>query len=170
MMPMTEATGAATVGRWFELSQFLYQEAALLDARDWDGWGRLFTSEGRYWVPAARDQRDWINHVSLVNDTSLLRGIRVARLKNGDAASLHGSPDSSHLVSNIVIAEAEEARGRYIVHSRFVVAQYASWGRHTFHGGYTHELVRESGEIRISLKRVDLVDASGPLGDILTIL
>lgn len=36
--------------------------------------------------------------------------------------------------------------------------------------GRWFELVRESGEIRISLKRVDLVDASGPLGDILTIL
>jgi 3-phenylpropionate/cinnamic acid dioxygenase small subunit len=167
---MPEAPGPATFERWFELSQFLYREAALLDARDWDAWGGLFTAEGRYWIPATREQSDWVNHVSLVNDNSLLRSIRLSRLKNGEAASLHGNPDSSHLVSNIVIAEADEARGRYIVCSRFVVAQYAGWGRHTFHGGYTHELVRESGEIRICVKRVDLVDASGPLGDILTIL
>ena len=27
---------------YFALSQFLYDEAALLDARDWDSWERLF--------------------------------------------------------------------------------------------------------------------------------
>ena len=163
-------SGADAVATWFEVSQFLYQEAALIDARDWDAWGRLFAADGRYWMPAARDQRDWVSHVSLVNDNALLREIRLNRLKGGDAASLQGSPNSSHLVSNIVIADADEARRRYVVHSRFVVAQYASWGRHTFHGGYVHELVRENDGLRICLKRVDLVDVSGPLGDILTIL
>ena len=38
---------------YFALSQFLYDEAALLDARDWDRWGQLFHPEGTYWVPAA---------------------------------------------------------------------------------------------------------------------
>jgi hypothetical protein len=52
-----------------------------------------------------------------------------------------------------------------------VVAQYASWGTSTFQGGYTHELLREpDGGFKIVLKRVDLVDVDGPLGDILTIL
>jgi 3-phenylpropionate/cinnamic acid dioxygenase small subunit len=156
---------------WFEVSQFLYHEAALLDARDWDGWGRLFTAEGRYWIPAAREQSDWVNHVSLVNDNALLREIRLSRLKSGDAASLQvAAPNSSHLVSNIVVTSADEPAGRYTARSRFVVAQYASWGTHTFHGSYTHELVREEGKIRIALQRVDLVDVDGPLGDILTIL
>jgi 3-phenylpropionate/cinnamic acid dioxygenase small subunit len=155
----------------FALSQFLYHEAALLDARDWDGWGALFTPEGRYWVPAARDQDDWVNHVSLVNDNALLREIRLGRLKNGDASSLQGRPASSHLVSNIVIATADESAGHYTTRSRFVVAQYASWGMSTFHGAYTHELMRESnGAFRIALKRVDLVNVDGPLGDVLTIL
>ena len=155
---------------YFALSQFLYLEAALLDARDWDGWGRLFTAQGRYWMPAARGQVDSVNHVSLVNDNALLREIRLGRLKNADAASLQGPVNSSHLVSNIRVAAADEPTGRYTLHSRFVVAQYASWGTSTFQGGYTHELIHEAGELRISLKRIDLVDVGGPLGDILTIL
>jgi benzoate/toluate 1,2-dioxygenase beta subunit len=155
---------------YFALSQFLYREAALLDARDWDGWGKLFSAEGRYWIPAARGQVDSVNHVSLANDNTLLREIRLGRLKSSDAASLQGPVNSSHLVSNILVAAADEPSGRYTLHSRFVVAQYASWGTSTFHGGYTHELVREGGELRISLKRIDLVDVDGPLGDILTIL
>jgi benzoate/toluate 1,2-dioxygenase beta subunit len=155
---------------YFELSQFLYREAALLDARDWTGWGRLFTPDGRYWMPAARDQSDPVNHVSLVNDNALLREIRLARLQSSDAASLQGKPNSSHLVSNILVTAADESEGRYTLDSRFVVAQFASWGTRTFHGGYTHELAREAGSLRIALKRVDLVDVDGPLGDILTLL
>ena len=155
---------------YFELSQFLYREAALLDARDWTGWGRLFTPDGRYWMPAARDQSDPVNHVSLVNDNALLREIRLARLQSSDAASLQGKPNSSHLVSNILVTAADEPAGHYTLDSRFVVAQFASWGTRTFHGRYTHELAREAGSLRIALKRVDLVDVDGPLGDILTIL
>jgi hypothetical protein len=52
-----------------------------------------------------------------------------------------------------------------------VVAQFANWGTSTFHGSYTHELLRDVDEgLRISLKRVDLVNVDGPLGDVLTIL
>jgi 3-phenylpropionate/cinnamic acid dioxygenase small subunit len=155
---------------YFELSQFLYHEAALLDARDWTSWGRLFTPDGRYWIPAARDQSDPVNHVSLVNDNALLREIRLGRLQSSDAASLQGKPNSSHLVSNILVTAADEPAGHYTLDSRFVVAQFASWGTRTFHGRYTHELAREAGALRIALKRVDLVDVDGPQGDILTIL
>lgn len=156
---------------YFPLAQFLYREAALLDARDWDSWGKLFAPDGTYWVPATRDQIDPLDHVSLINDDAMLREIRLRRLKNGDAASLQARPASSHLVSNIIVAAANEPRGSYTLHSRFVVAQSASWGTSTFHGSYLHELVRDAaGELKIALKRVDLVDVDGPLGDILTIL
>lgn len=168
-MNPTAMTPTATA-TWLELSQFLYREAALLDARDWDGWGKLFTRDGRYWVPAARGQSDWVNHVSLVNDTGLLREIRLDRLKSAEAPSLRPLRASSHFVSNIAVVSPEEPSGPYVVRSRFIVAQHAAWGTHSFHGDYTHELVRQEGELRIALKRVDLVDVDGPLGDILTLL
>ena len=156
---------------YFALSQFLYEEAALLDARDWDGWGRLFLPESTYWVPAARDQTGSVEHVSLVNDNALLRQVRIGRLKNGDATSLQGRPNSSHLISNIRVTAIDDLRGQYTLRSCFVVAQFASWGTSTFHGGYTHELLRDGdGALRIALKRVDLVNVDGPLGDVLTIL
>lgn len=156
---------------YFALSQFLYREAALLDERDWDAWQALYAADARYWVPAARGQSDGVDHVSLVNDNAILRQIRVQRLKNGDAASLQSGPATSHLVSNIVVLESDDLRGHYTVKSRFVVTQFADWGISNFYGDYTHELVRgATGDFKIALKRVDLVNASGPLGDILTIL
>ena len=39
---MTPLHGPISPPLYFALSQFLYDEAALLDARDWDGWGQLF--------------------------------------------------------------------------------------------------------------------------------
>ena len=168
---MTPLHGPISPPLYFALSQFLYDEAALLDARDWDGWGQLFLPEGTYWVPATRGQTDSLNHVSLVNDNASLREIRLGRLKNGDATSLQGRPNSSHLVSNISVTAADDQRGHYTLRSCFVVAQFTSWGTSTFHGGYTHELLRDiDGTLRISLKRVDLVNVDGPLGDVLTIL
>ena len=168
MPPLHEPISPAL---YFALSQFLYDEAALLDARDWGSWERLFLPEGVYWVPAARDQTDPVHHVSLVNDNALLRQVRIGRLKNGDATSLQGKSNSSHLISNIRVTAADDLRGQYTLRSCFVVAQFASWGTSTFHGGYTHELLRDGdGVFRIALKRVDLVNVDGPLGDVLTIL
>jgi len=168
-MSMSE-TPASAAALHFELSQFLYREAALLDAQEWDAWGALFTSDGVYWVPAARDQVDAVHHVSLIHENALLREIRLNRLKKQEASSL-ASLSSSHLVSNVIVATADHATGRYTVHSRFVVAQHASWGTSAFHGGYTHELARDaSGELKIRLKRVDLVNVAAPLGDVLTLL
>ena len=168
---MNSLHGPISPTLYFALSQFLYDEAALLDGRDWDRWERLFLPEGMYWIPAARGQIDSLNHVSLVNDNALLREVRLGRLKNGDATSLRGKPNSSHLVSNISVTAADDLRGQYTLRSCFVVAQFANWGTSTFHGSYTHELLRDAdGALRISLKRVDLVNVDGPLGDVLTIL
>lgn len=152
------------------LAQFLYREAALLDDGEWDSWGKLFTADGIYWVPAARDQSDPINDVSLIYDNALLRAIRLDRLKNAEASSLQGRPNSSRVVSNIMVLDSDDAKGRYVVRSRFVVAQYARWGTHTFHGSYTHEIRPQEGELRMALKRVDLVNVEGPLGDIVVLL
>ena len=162
---------SAAAAMYFPLSQFLYREAALLDARDWDAWGKLFAPDGIYWVPATRGQTDSVNQVSLVNDNALLREIRLGRLKNEDTSSLQGMPNSSHLVSNIMLVAIDATAGHYTLQSRFVVAQYASWGTRTFQGSYFHELVRDAdGELKIALKRVDLVDVDGPQGDLLSIL
>ena len=152
------------------LSQFLYHEAALLDAREWDAWGALFSVDGIYWVPAASGQQDPVHHVSLVYDDALLRAIRLNRLKESDAASLQVRPASSHLVANIVITAADASAGRYTLRSRFVVGQHAPWGMRTFQGAYTHELRWEEQGLRIVRKRVDLLGVDGPLDDILIIL
>lgn len=41
----------------FQVEQFLFREASLLDERAFDGWLALWAENGRYWVPRAPTRR-----------------------------------------------------------------------------------------------------------------
>ena len=56
------------------LRQYLYQEARLLDEKRWDEWSALFVEDGKYWVPASRNQPDPLNHVSGIIEGGSTRG------------------------------------------------------------------------------------------------
>lgn len=154
-----------------QVSQFLFREADLLDARAWDSWGALFTPDGIYWVPASAMQDNPIEHVSLIYDTALLRQIRLQRFKNEDAASLQPGVESSHHISNIAVAAYDERQRHCTVLSRLIVAQYTARETATFHARCTYKLLLDGGDQpAIMSKRVDLLGAGGAFGDILTIL
>lgn len=150
------------------VTQFLFREADLLDSRDWDGWGALFDPEGIYWLPAHPAQSDPLEEVSLIYDTPLLRQIRLERLKNDDASSLVPGVRSVHHVGNIVLSAMDA--GCCTVRSCLMVGQWTPSAQVTFHARATHILSGGADDLLIRHKRVDLLGAEGPLGDILTIL
>ena len=43
--------------RW-EVADFLFQEAELLDSQRWEDWLALFDDDATYWVPARAGQTD----------------------------------------------------------------------------------------------------------------
>ncbi|MEL0083454.1 MAG: aromatic-ring-hydroxylating dioxygenase subunit beta, partial [Gammaproteobacteria bacterium] len=53
-----------------EVTDFLFEEADLLDRRDWDGWLDLYEEECLFWIPAWEDDdilcEDPDNEVSLI--------------------------------------------------------------------------------------------------------
>ena len=51
-----------------EIEEFLYREARLLDERRFEEWMNLFAEDGYYWVPAAPDQKDPYDGVSIFFD------------------------------------------------------------------------------------------------------
>lgn len=150
---------------------FLFLEAHLIDRQAWEDWNRLFAPEGVYWVPASPDQPDPIEHVSLIYDTASMRDIRVRRLKNNDAASLHPGVTSIHHISNVVVTATGAPAGPISVASCLIVAQHSHRGMVTFHARCVHVLRDDTdGGFAILSKRVDLLGAGSALGDILTIL
>ena len=152
------------------IEQFLYHEARLLDEQRWEEWNALYLDDAEYWVPAAPDQPDPHNHVSLIYETGLLRAVRIKRYKHPNAFSLQPRPRSVHLVNNIILEEFDADRAECSVNSRFIMLQYRREKQDVFAGSYNHRLRIEGNEFRIAGKRVDLLNCDAPLENILIYL
>ena len=152
------------------LEQFLYHEARLLDEQRWEEWNALYLEDAEYWVPAAPQQEDPHNHVSLIYETGLLRAVRIKRYKHPNAFSLQPKPRSVHLVSNVILDGFDQAKREYRVNSRFIMLQYRREKQDVFAGCYNHILRMEGDELKIASKRVDLLNCDAPLENILIYL
>ena len=153
-----------------ELEQFLFHEARLIDEQRWQEWNALFVEDGEYWIPAIPDQIDPKNHVSLIYETDLLRAVRIKRFKHPNAFSLKPAPRSSHIISNVMLDEFDEASGVCVVTSRFIMLQYRREEQDVFGGSYTHHLKVEEQGLKIMKKRIDLINCDAPMGNILLYL
>lgn len=151
------------IDRHHRVSQFLFNEARLLDERRWTEWEALFLDDGVYWAPATPGQPDPVNHVSLIYENQLLRKVRIARFQSPAAPSLQPFPRTAHLVSNIMIDDGDAKAGRIIVNSRFLMIEYRRGVQRFYAGAYDHDLVETDGAFRIRQKKVDLVNCEGPL-------
>jgi len=138
------------------VERFLFEEARLLDAADYDAWLSLFTDDGMYWVPLEPGQTDPLNHISLFYEDRLLREMRVKRLRHPHAFSLAQPLRTARLVGN-VMADAGEG-GEVVARSTFHMLEYRRDEQRLFGGVYTHHLRPTDGGFRIRLKRVDLIN------------
>ncbi len=145
------------------VSQFLFQEARLLDERRWNKWEALFLEDGVYWAPATPDQPDPVDHVSLIYENQLLRKVRIARFASPAAPSLQPFPRTAHLVTNVMIDRYDGRTGELAVNSRFLMIEYRRDAQRFYGGTYAHDLVERDGRFRIRRKKVDLVNCEGPL-------
>ena len=147
----------ADIGR---VSQFLYDEAALLDQRRWFDWMDLFAKGAMYWAPLTPDQPDPINHVSIFYEDAMMREVRARRLEERRAWSQQPLVHAARIVGNIRLGETGTP-GETVVHSTFIMAE----SRVPFHrqiaGFYTHRLVEHGDSFQIAEKRVDIIDSEG---------
>jgi benzoate/toluate 1,2-dioxygenase beta subunit len=140
----------------FEL--FLIHEARLLDARRFRDWMALFTEDGTYWVPAAPDQQSPFDQASLFYDDRQLMQTRIDRLEHPRIHVQSPPSRTVHLVGNVVIEEADEAAGAFLVGSTVVMVEYRQDSQRLFAGHQHHRLRRDGESFRIVQKRVDLAN------------
>ena len=149
-----------------EIAAFLYEEARLLDDREFERWIDLFTDDGIYWVPAKKGQENPRDHVSLFYDDKEIMRTRITRLRHPKIHVQTPHASTIHLVSNVTVPEGEGAEGGDLtVRSNFVMLEDRPGDGRRIHGGRcSHRLRRVDGRLRIVLKRVDLTncDASFP--------
>lgn len=151
-----------------EVEALLYREAELLDARDFTGWLELYAEDARYWVPSNADDVDPSREVSIVYDHRDQMRERVWRLESGLAYAQEPRSRTSHLVGNVQ-ASLDDA-DVVSVSSAFVVTEFRRERQRVYAGRYRHRLRRTADGLVILLKKVELVDNDGHLGNVSLIL
>jgi p-cumate 2,3-dioxygenase beta subunit len=138
-----------------EVEDFLYYENDLLDRWQLNEWYALFEKNGMYHIvtPGLKDA-DTVspdNTLFLVSDDMERLAQRIDRLSKPSAHVEFPRSTTSHLISNIRIAEGEN--GEVVARTRFII--YRTKFDHTvnFFGHQIYRLVRDGDSFRIRDKR-----------------
>jgi p-cumate 2,3-dioxygenase beta subunit len=145
-----------------QVEEFLYEEAALLDAWRLDDWLGLLTADAVYRVPSNdrpdADSRDTL--FLIADDINRIRA-RVTRLKDKSAHAEYPPSRTRRMISNVRITERNGSALK--VEANFTVHRFRrNDGIRAFVGHYRYELRVEGGMLKIA--RRDAVIDSMELG------
>lgn len=146
-----------------DLIDFVVREARLLDAKRFDDWNALFANDGIYWIPLSPEQEDGINHTSHMYEDKLLRDLRIERLKSPRAFSQQPPSRCHHLLQTPTVEEFDEAGNRYVVRSEFHYTEMQGDETQMYVGTCFHHLAVSEGALKITLKRVNLLNSDAAL-------
>jgi p-cumate 2,3-dioxygenase beta subunit len=148
---MTTATVAVSRQH---IEDFLYAEAALLDAWTLDEWLQLFDQDAKYEVPSndALDG-DPASDLMLIDDNYTRLTARVERLKSRRAHREYPHSRTNHQVFNVRIEETAEDIS---VTASFTVWRFRANRSSCYVGRYRYLLRRAGDSYRIKIKRAEL--------------
>lgn len=156
-MPRSKpARGAAAAVTREQVEDFLYHEAALLDAWRLDDWLALLTEDARYEVPSNdRPDADPASTLfTIADDIDRIRG-RVTRLKDKNAHAEHPRSRTRRMISNVRIVGRNSTELR--VEANFVVHRFRrDENTREYVGHYRYLLRAERGELRIARRQAVL--------------
>jgi p-cumate 2,3-dioxygenase beta subunit len=165
-----EATSALQEITRAEIEEFLYEEAALLDAWRLREWLALLTDDATYEVPST-DTPDGDARTTLflvADDIGRIRS-RVNQLLGKTAWAENPRSRTRRLVTNVRILDANGDTVR--VAANFVVYRMRVEQVDTYVGRYEHTLVRRDGVLKIRHRRAILdLEALRPHGKVSIIL
>jgi len=146
------------------LIDLIYLDALLLDEERYDEWLALFAEDGRYWVPLkGRLQTENEKYNAIADEDRLLLALRIERLKTGRAHSQQTNSTGQHVLQKPMLMESDENAGVFVMRTPFSYAESRGEDLVTLHGHYIHRIVHVDGQLRIALKRVNLVNAHARL-------
>ncbi len=141
-----------------QVEDFLYAEAALLDAWKLDEWLMLLTEDAVYRVPSndkpASDPKDTL--FTIADDIHRIRA-RVTRLKNTSAHAEFPRSRTRRLITNVRILEQDAQTVR--VEANFIVHRFRrNESVYQFVGQYRYELRIDGASFKIA-SRAAIIDA-----------
>jgi 3-phenylpropionate/cinnamic acid dioxygenase small subunit len=146
-----------------QLIDFVVKEARLLDEKRYAEWNALFTDDAMYWVPLVPEQEDGVNHTSHLYEDKLLRELRIERLKSARAFSQQPPTRAHHLLQTPTVEVFDAAGNAFVVRSEFHYTEAQGDELQFFVGTCFHYLTVQDGALRMSLKRVNLLNCDAAL-------
>ena len=147
------------------VAEFLYREARLADEACYAEWLALWTEDAIYWVPATTDSdADPETRLSHIYDNRARLETRIKLLQTGHRYSQEPASLMRRIISNIEVEE--EMEGGFVAGSNFILAELSVQAKSEMHwwvGRATHHLRRVDGLLRMSQKKVVLINAAEPL-------
>jgi p-cumate 2,3-dioxygenase beta subunit len=136
------------------IEDFLYTEAALLDAWALDDWLLLFDEDAKYEVPCNdAPDGDPARDLMLIDDNYARLQARVTRLNSRRAHREYPHSRTNHQVFNVrVDASGDEISAT----ASFTVWRFRAGRSSCYIGRYRYRLRRSDGGFRIASKRAEL--------------
>ncbi len=153
--PRQDSTTQLPIGMQQQVEQFLYREAALLDAWRLEEWLQLFTPEARYIVPSTDfPEGQPPEYPALIDDDlTRLRG-RVTRLLSGRAHREFPWSRTRHFICSVLI-EAVDGDDLAVT-APFIVYRFRHGRPTQYVGRYLYTLLRVGDSLKIRRKRAEL--------------
>jgi p-cumate 2,3-dioxygenase beta subunit len=138
-----------------QVEDFLYAEAALLDAWQLDDWLLLFDENAKYEVPCndAADG-DPTHDLMLIDDNYTRLAARVERLNSRHAHREFPHSRTNHQVFNVRVDDASGAD--ILVTAAFTVWRFRAGRSNCYVGQYRYRLRQRDDGFRIAAKRAEL--------------
>lgn len=148
------------------LERFVYHEAQLADESRFDEWEALLADDIRYWVPIIGDnpEPDPNNDVSIINDNRSRLATRLRQLRTGTRHSQAPQSIMRRTLSNLVTDKLDA--GGYRVEANFAVFEYQTQSVNQVNiwpGRVEYGLRYEENSLKMFLKKVSLINSSGPI-------
>ena len=102
-----------------ECVYLIYREAFLLDEGRYEEWLKLFSPNGRYWVPLSKSQREGDAQLSIADEDMNLLRLRVERLASGRAHSQQPASVMQHVLQQPMVSEEGAGTDTYVFRTAF---------------------------------------------------
>ena len=148
------------------LIDYVYEEARMIDDGQFDEWLSLWTEDGYYWMPLDYKQEDAKHVTSLMHEDGFLRKLRVERLKGERTFSQKPKSRGHHLLQRPFVDLMDHDNGLFVTHTPFHYVETRLDEQTLLAANARHELVLDGGDLKMRLKRVDLLNSDAAFGNI----
>jgi len=152
-MHNVEAKERVSMQLHYDVSQHCYQEATLLQDREFSTWLETFVAKDiHYWMPVVerryvrdRRQEPTPNDMAILNDNYDELKQRVNRLGTGTVWMENPPSSVRYLITNIQAFHTEK-ENELVVSSNFVIVRNRSQLEHSEHVGCRRDVLRKVGD------------------------